>query len=130
MSCSNFKPEQVNSLLEKASDLFNKVQASKTSAEKNITDEVETNLANAKHNYSTAGAVLNAAQADYTIHKHGKLYYNQLQAEESKQQLKINVQDNIDYFLLALNSSEKELDLLDNNIHQLNLIKKLFSSNS
>ena len=129
MPYSNFTEEQVNSLLTKADNLFSKVQDSKANTNENMMDEIETKLADAKHNYATAGATLNAAQANYTISKYGKSYYNQLQNEESKRQLKINVQDNIDYFLLAINSSEKELDLLDINIHQLNLIKKLFATN-
>lgn len=130
MTNPTFSPEQMNSLLTQAGDLFNKVQDSKISAPQDMTDEIETNLADAKYNYSTAGPLLADAQKKYTINKYGKSYYTQTQNEESTQQLKNNVQDNIDYFLLALNSSEKELDLLNTNIHQLNLIKKLFSTNS
>lgn len=129
MPCTNFTPDQVNSLLAKADDLYSKVQTYSTT-ETDMMDELETKLADAKHNYATAGASLNAAKANYTVNKYGKAYYNELQQEESARQLKINVEENVEYFLLALNSSEKELDLLDSNISQLSLIKKIFSSTS
>jgi hypothetical protein len=128
MSCANFTPDQVNSLIAKATDLYNKVQNSRSTTDTDMLDDLETKLADAKNNYATAGASLNAAKANYTINRYGRAYYYELQQEESARQLKINVEDNIEYFLLALNSSEKELDLLDSNINQLSLIKKIFST--
>jgi hypothetical protein len=133
MSCPSLSQSDVNDLLDKASSLFSEVQSmpcDETCQEQKLMEEIATNLDNAKDNYTTAESKYNAARKEYIIGHSGPSYYKKVESDQNRKNLEALVQENIDYFLVAMNATEKEINLLKTEIDNLNLMKKLVSNNT
>ena len=132
MSCS-LSASDIDGLLSKAGSLFTTVTTDEpcdeACQEKKLVEEISTNLDNAKDEYSNAETKYNAAKKEYIIGHNGPSYYKNMKSEENKKNLEKEIQENVDYFLVAMNATEKEIILLKNEIDNLNLIKQLTSNN-
>ena len=132
MSCS-LSASDIDGLLSKAGSLFTAVTTDEpcdeACQEKKLLEEISTNLDNAKDEYSNAELKYNAAKKEYIIGHNGPSYYKNMESGENKKNLEKEIQENVDYFLVAMNATEKEINLLKNEIDNLNLIKQLSSNN-
>lgn len=132
MSCS-LSASDIDGLLSKAGSLFTTVTTDEpcdeACQEKKLLEEISTNLDNAKDEYSNAELKYNAAKKEYIVGHNGPSYYKNMESEENKKNLEKEIQENVDYFLVAMNATEKEINLLKNEIDNLNLIKQISSNN-
>lgn len=133
MPCPSFSAFDITKLLDKAKSLFSDIQDSpynEESTERQLMEEIATNLDNAKDDYTNSEAKYNAAKKEYIIGHSGPAYYKNMETEEKRKKLERLVQENVDYFLIAMNATEKEINSLKNQINHLNLIKQLFKDNT
>lgn len=133
MSCPTLSSSDIDNLLSKADSLFTAVTTEQpcdeACQERKLMEAIATNLDNAKDDYTNAESKYNAAKKEYIVGRNGPSYYNNMNSEEKKKKLEKDIQDNVDYFLIALNSSEKEINSLKNEIDNLDLIKEMSYNN-
>ena len=133
MSCPTLSASDIDNLLSKANSLFTAVTTEQpcdeACQERKLMEAISTNLDNAKDDYTNAEAKYNAAKKEYIVGRNGPSYYSNMDSEEKKKKLEKDIQDNVDYFLIALNSSEKEINSLKNEIDNLDLIKEMSYNN-
>lgn len=132
MSCP-LSASDMDNLLSKADSLFTAVTTEQPCdddcQERKLMEEISTNLDNAKDEYANAESKYKAAKKEYIVGRNGPSYYKNLETEENKKNLEKEVQENVDYFLVAMNATEKEINSLKNEIDNLNLIKQISSNN-
>jgi len=133
MSCPTLSESDISNLLSKADSLFTSViteqPCDEACQERELMDKIATNLDNAKDDYTNAESKYNAAKKEYIVGHNGPSYYKNMESEEKKKKLEREIQENIDYFLVTMNASEKEVISLKNEIDNLNLIKKMSLNN-
>lgn len=134
MPCPQPSPEDIKSMLSQANTLFNNI-AEKTACDEECQNEraidlLKTKLDDAKANRDGADEMYNNAERDYMIGHSGIDYYRNVEEKKNQEKLQKEIQANIDYFLIGLNSANLQVETLKKEMDYLDLVKDLLNRNT
>jgi hypothetical protein len=134
MSCPQPSAEDIDAMLGKVNTLVANVQEA-TSCDEECQNQrafevLKTKLEDAKANQEHADENYNNANRAVIINQFGVTHYNNLEEKKKQENIEKKIQANIDYFLIALNSTKVEVKSLEKEMDSLNLIKKMYENNN
>jgi hypothetical protein len=134
MSCPQPSAEDIDAMLGKVNTLVANVQEV-TSCDEECQNQrafevLKTKLEDAKATREHADENYNNANRAVIINQFGVTHYNNLEEKKKQENLEKKIQANIDYFLIALNSTKVEVKSLEKEMDSLNLIKKMYENNN
>jgi len=134
MSCPQPSAADIKSMLDQANSLFANIQEQSSCDEEcqnqRALDLLKTKLEDARAVRDNADEHYDNANREYIIGNSGTAYYTALEAKKKQEDLEKKAQANIDYFLIALNSTKTEAGSLEKELKYLELIKTMYENNN